>query len=44
MNHLSERLIPLVRYLADERAHTGGWMPDIRIDDTTLAAMTPQDL
>lgn len=44
MNHLSERLIPLVRYLADERTRTGGWTPDIRTDDDALAAMTAQDL
>ena len=40
MNHLSERLIPLVRY-PPMNAHRR-LMPDIRIDDTTLAAMTLQ--
>ncbi|PKU89667.1 Appr-1-p processing protein [Bifidobacterium thermophilum] len=44
MNQLAQRLTPLVRYLADERAHTGGWTPGIRTDEAALSAMTAQDL
>lgn len=44
MNQLAQRLTPLVSYLADERAHTGGWMPGIRTDEAALSAMTAQDL
>uniref|UniRef100_UPI00262C21AE macro domain-containing protein n=1 Tax=uncultured Bifidobacterium sp. TaxID=165187 RepID=UPI00262C21AE len=44
MNQLAQRLTPLVSYLADERAHTGGWTPGIRTDEAALSAMTAQDL
>ncbi len=44
MNQLAQRLTPLVRYLADERAHTGGWTSGIRTDEAALSAMTAQDL
>ena len=44
MNQLAQRLTPLVRYLADERARTGGWTPGIRTDEAALSAMTAQDL
>ncbi|MDD6462239.1 MAG: protein-ADP-ribose hydrolase [Bifidobacteriaceae bacterium] len=44
MNNFAQRLIPLVRYLADEREHYGGWQPDIPTNDDALHSYTGEQL